>query len=291
MSSTDQAGPQTPEQRLPPSPCVGVCTLRGDYCYGCGRSGDEIAAWGNLSPGEQSAVWAELPGRLAQFGFRTFRLAASAAIVGDFIGRTFRETTGRWRVVATNVEGQFAVSETNRPDIDETRKTVTATSDQGERITLVKHERVRIFGFAGQAANPRMDTVALVLPKGLAQREPRASIIDAGQSTALSPAPSLGDSYTTIALSGSVASMVSQEAPGWFQLLRWFNGSQPDQSTSTLELANALSAIRTSAPVIAREIREGPANAPPDMKISRAFVTGAVFQADDPDWLAGALAP
>ncbi len=30
---------------------------------------------------------------------------------------------------------------------------------------------------------------------------------------------------------------------------------------------------------------------PADIKISKAFVAGAVFEADDPDWLAAALAP
>ena len=33
------------------------------------------------------------------------------------------------------------------------------------------------------------------------------------------------------------------------------------------------------------------ANAPADVKISRAFIAGAIFHADDPAWLAAALAP
>jgi hypothetical protein len=35
----------------PPSPCTGVCRIddRTEYCTGCLRTLDEIAAWGRLS--------------------------------------------------------------------------------------------------------------------------------------------------------------------------------------------------------------------------------------------------
>jgi predicted Fe-S protein YdhL (DUF1289 family) len=46
------------------SPCTGVCAIdAGDLCRGCGRSLDEIAAWGTMTPAERDAVMAVLPER------------------------------------------------------------------------------------------------------------------------------------------------------------------------------------------------------------------------------------
>ncbi len=45
----------------PPSPCTGVCTLDADdRCLGCGRTLDEIAAWGSMDADRQRAVVAAL---------------------------------------------------------------------------------------------------------------------------------------------------------------------------------------------------------------------------------------
>jgi predicted Fe-S protein YdhL (DUF1289 family) len=49
------------------SPCILVCTIdeQSGYCFGCGRTRDEIAAWLVLTPETRRAVMAELPARLA----------------------------------------------------------------------------------------------------------------------------------------------------------------------------------------------------------------------------------
>lgn len=49
----------------PPSPCVQVCTLdaQRQYCLGCLRTLDEIAAWGGLGAEAQRAVLNELEQR------------------------------------------------------------------------------------------------------------------------------------------------------------------------------------------------------------------------------------
>ncbi len=49
------------------SPCVLVCVMdpRTGYCFGCGRTRDEIAAWISLTPGQRRAVMDGLPARLA----------------------------------------------------------------------------------------------------------------------------------------------------------------------------------------------------------------------------------
>ena len=48
------------------TPCVNVCLLdeRSGLCVGCGRSGDEIANWVSMTPGQQRAIMAVLPERL-----------------------------------------------------------------------------------------------------------------------------------------------------------------------------------------------------------------------------------
>ncbi len=50
----------------PSSPCTKVCILDAatGLCQGCGRTRDEIAAWGLMSEGERRAIMAGLEGRL-----------------------------------------------------------------------------------------------------------------------------------------------------------------------------------------------------------------------------------
>ncbi|MEM1038435.1 MAG: DUF1289 domain-containing protein [Pseudomonadota bacterium] len=50
------------------SPCILVCVLEPEsgHCYGCGRTGDEIASWGMFSPDARRAVMEQLPQRVAK---------------------------------------------------------------------------------------------------------------------------------------------------------------------------------------------------------------------------------
>lgn len=49
------------------SPCILVCSIdmKTGYCFGCGRTRDEISAWLSMSPEQRRGVMAELPARLA----------------------------------------------------------------------------------------------------------------------------------------------------------------------------------------------------------------------------------
>ena len=64
------ANDMTPEEiaALEPveSPCVLVCSMdkESGFCFGCGRTTDEIAYWGLRSKEERDAIMAELPARL-----------------------------------------------------------------------------------------------------------------------------------------------------------------------------------------------------------------------------------
>jgi len=48
------------------TPCVNVCLLdeMSGLCVGCGRRGDEIARWVEMTPAERRAIMATLPERL-----------------------------------------------------------------------------------------------------------------------------------------------------------------------------------------------------------------------------------
>ena len=50
-----------------PSPCILVCVIeqKSGYCYGCGRTRDEIAQWSELTADAQRALVRELPVRVA----------------------------------------------------------------------------------------------------------------------------------------------------------------------------------------------------------------------------------
>lgn len=49
------------------SPCILVCSidLKTGYCFGCGRTREEIAAWTAMSTQERRDIMAVLPARLA----------------------------------------------------------------------------------------------------------------------------------------------------------------------------------------------------------------------------------
>ncbi|MCD2171592.1 DUF1289 domain-containing protein [Rhizobium sp. C4] len=48
------------------SPCILVCSIddKTGYCFGCGRTLDELARWIEMTDAERQAVMAVLPARL-----------------------------------------------------------------------------------------------------------------------------------------------------------------------------------------------------------------------------------
>ena len=46
------------------SPCVKVCTLKEDFCIGCGRTTQEIAEWGNATRERREQILERLPDRM-----------------------------------------------------------------------------------------------------------------------------------------------------------------------------------------------------------------------------------
>lgn len=274
-------------QPVVPSPCVGVCTLQGETCYGCGRTTDEIATWADLSAQDQAAVWTRLPGRLAAFGFRSFRLAATHAVVGNFIPRSLQETCGRWRFVTPAVEGHYATGQPGARDTNPDNDVPDTKTD----LRLHAHDKVRVFGLQREHDRAGMDTAVLVLPKGLAAREAEALSPPSGPAVEVA-AP---DRYSRVWLVADNADALNRSARGLEELdWRALSARLPEaleRPGVRLQLANALGSIETRTPVFADEAPGEGANAPADVKISKAFVASAIFEADDPDWLTAALTP
>lgn len=48
------------------SPCILVCSIdmKTGFCFGCGRTRDEIGAWIGMTDAQRTEVMAELPARL-----------------------------------------------------------------------------------------------------------------------------------------------------------------------------------------------------------------------------------
>ena len=48
------------------SPCILVCSIdaKTGYCFGCGRTREEISAWLSMTPADRRQVMAMLPARL-----------------------------------------------------------------------------------------------------------------------------------------------------------------------------------------------------------------------------------
>lgn len=67
------------------SPCILVCSIDMEtgWCFGCGRTGGEIAAWGTATEGEREAIAARLPSRMAEIERRPRRVTKRRRLRGE----------------------------------------------------------------------------------------------------------------------------------------------------------------------------------------------------------------
>ena len=63
------------------SPCILVCSIDVEtgWCFGCGRTGDEIAAWATASEHERASIAALLPERVARIERKPRRITKRRA--------------------------------------------------------------------------------------------------------------------------------------------------------------------------------------------------------------------
>ncbi len=62
-----------------PSPCNDICRMHAGtgFCEGCGRTIDEITAWGQLDDDARLRVWAQLPQRRGDVEVMLFGTASA----------------------------------------------------------------------------------------------------------------------------------------------------------------------------------------------------------------------
>ncbi len=143
---------------LLPSPCVGICELdeATGWCIGCGREGDELFGWGELSEREQRAIWAKLPERLTKLE-RDVRLLpwSGAALIDRLIALTTAPGTV-WSVGVSGASAEF-LGTADAP--------VVATRDRGGLVARHPGGALRIETPAGLRGflSTRRDGAELVL--------------------------------------------------------------------------------------------------------------------------------
>ena len=307
--------PSTPAKRLPPSPCVGICTMNDDVglCLGCGRNRDEITGWISIDDDSKIKIWKELPERMAQLGATSFRLAPEPDQIAAFARDTLDQRAGRWVMGSTGASASFDAK--NVIDVTENDDWVTAHSSDGQVVRIKKHDRMRAFGLTLGDESKRMKAVALVIPRGRAKLEQSDTMTMLGQDLDAADATNqaatlfdlaVGRTYSRVLLRARVgkASNVFQPLAG--QPFASITGQlQPLLNRADIVVETALGRIESDQLnalelVASTPIEEGTADNSltknnldrfENIKISQAFAIGAVFHAHDPAWLVGRLTP
>ena len=67
------------------SPCILVCVIdpKTGWCFGCGRTGAEIAEWRDMAPDTRREVMAALPDRTARIERPARRVTRRRRLRGD----------------------------------------------------------------------------------------------------------------------------------------------------------------------------------------------------------------
>ena len=72
-----------------PSPCILVCAIEPEsgYCYGCGRTRDEIAGWMTMDNRQKAELTDVLPDRVAGLERRPRRVTRRSRMRGETADR------------------------------------------------------------------------------------------------------------------------------------------------------------------------------------------------------------
>lgn len=164
---------------LPPSPCVGVCRLdeASGLCLGCGRSGDEIAAWRDLDDARRAEVWQLLPERMAGLGCEFRLLPLAGAELADRLLATARNP---WTVFAIGVQGalaEFMRFPRDRAVVGGDAGCLLIQSGLGA-LRLETHPSIRVFGFGPEGGAP--DEVVLAVHRARLASPPASTITELG---------------------------------------------------------------------------------------------------------------
>lgn len=78
------------------SPCILVCSIdwKTGYCFGCGRTRDEIAGWVSYSDAERRDIITALPARLSTVERKPRRETKRRRLAREGAARTARPGSG-----------------------------------------------------------------------------------------------------------------------------------------------------------------------------------------------------
>ncbi|MEM7377996.1 MAG: DUF1289 domain-containing protein [Pseudomonadota bacterium] len=135
------------------SPCTGICKLDKDtgWCLGCGRSGDEIAAWNSQSPAWRDGVWAQIPTRLEQLGVHCRRLPWTTDELRQFVLDTLQPGQGTWVMGVVGAVAEYTVPAGWRHEVRCDRDDITACTRNGA-LKMTINDDVRALTFDPPAA-------------------------------------------------------------------------------------------------------------------------------------------
>lgn len=114
-------------------PCVGICKLDDatGWCFGCGRSGTEIADWCEGTADWRNAIWSEIPERLKQLGVACRRLPWTKSEMQNFVAQSLKQGSGTWVMGVVGAVAEFSPATRQSVAVGVADNTVTAHTDGG----------------------------------------------------------------------------------------------------------------------------------------------------------------
>lgn len=172
---------------LLPSPCVGTCTLDDGtgWCLGCGRSGDEIAAWRDLNTDARRTVWDDLPSRLARLGLALRLWPWAGTALFERLAKLSADRDTVWTLGVYGAVGEFwCVGDEPVSRTAQDGTLVLTTARGGLRLRVPRATRL----FERIDGQGRVTRLVLALHRAHLKESPAAAVTELGTDTdALAP--------------------------------------------------------------------------------------------------------
>ena len=141
------------------SPCTGVCKLdeATGWCLGCGRTGDDMDAWGLKSEATRQGICDQLPKRLQQLGVTCRRLPWTTEDIRSFVTSTLEAGRGTWVMGVEGAVAEFTAADDADVKVHTEGDDVTAFTRNGAvRMTINEDVRALTFDPPGLMQEPRI---------------------------------------------------------------------------------------------------------------------------------------
>lgn len=148
------------------SPCIGRCQIdeQSNLCFGCARSGAEVAAWRDATPEFRRQVWAELPARRKRLGLNLHRLDWDREALRAFIVESLR-SGGTWTAGVSGAIAEFCISPGEPCEIEAKADSIRAFTTRGA-IAFDLSGHIRAFSIRSDVGR---DLIVLATPRGRAR--------------------------------------------------------------------------------------------------------------------------